>query len=132
MGGIRFAARADLRHRWRSILVMGLVIGLAGGMVLASFAGARRTRSAFDRLRTETRAGDLSVNISPVSPRFAAQIGKLPGVESWAQVTPLAAVLEQGYTPIAVPVDGRFGRDIDRARLIAGRPARGIREIALL
>ncbi len=132
MGGILFAARADLRHRWRNILVVGLVIGLAGGVVLASLAGSRRTRSAFDRFRTETRAGDLSISISPVSTRFAARIGNLPGVETWAQVTPLAAVPEQqGYTPIAVPLDGRFGRDIDRARLIAGRPARGIREIVL-
>ena len=131
MGAVWFAARADARHRWRSILVMGLVIGLAGGVVLASFAGARRTRSAFDRLRTETRAGDLSISIPQVSPRFAARIGNLPGVESWAQVRPLAAVIVSGYMPFAVPVDGRFGRDVDRARLIAGRPARGIREIVL-
>ena len=131
MGGVLFSARAELRHRWRSILVMGLVIGLAGGVVLASFAGARRTRSAFDRLRTETRAGDLSINISPVSPLFAAQIGNLRGVESWAQLTAMAARQEAGYTPIGVAVDGRFGRDVDRARLIAGRAARGTREIVL-
>lgn len=131
MGGVWFAGRAEARHRWRSILVMGLVIGLAGGVVLASFAGARRTRSAFERLRTETRAGDLSINISPVSPRFAARIGNLPGVESWAQVQGLATVIGEVYAPIGLAVDGRFGRDIDRARLIAGRPARGTREIVL-
>ena len=131
MSGVWFAARSDVRHRWRSILVMGLVIGLAGGVVLASFAGARRTHSAFDRLRTETRAGDLSVNISPVSPRFAAQIGNLPGVESWAQVAGLAAWPSTGHAPIGAALDGRFGRDVDRARLIAGRRARGIHEIAL-
>ncbi len=131
MGGVLFATRANLRHRWRSILVMGLVIGLAGGVVLASFAGARRTRSAFDRLRAATKSGDLTINIFPVSPRFAARIGDLPGVESWAQVTALAGVSRLGNLPIAVPVDRRFGRDIDRARLIAGRPARGIHEIVL-
>ena len=131
MGGILFAARADLRHRWRSILVMALVIGIAGGVVLASFAGARRTRSAFDRLRTETRAGDLSINLASAGTRFAARIGNLPEVESWAQLKVMAATLESAYAPIAVPVDGRFGRDVDRPRLIAGRPARGIHEIVL-
>ena len=74
MGGVWMAARADFRRRWRSAVFVTLVIGIAGSVVLTAFAGARRTSSAFDRLRDETRAGQVTVNTFRVDPRFAAQL----------------------------------------------------------
>ncbi len=132
MRAVLMVAGAGVRKRWRSILVIGLVIGLAGGVVLTAFAGARRTSSAFDRLRTDTRAGHVTVTISPVSPRFAAQIGSLPGVASWAQLSiwPVRLIGDD-YRPVVAAIDGRFGRDVDRSRLIAGRRARGSNELVL-
>jgi hypothetical protein len=39
-------ARSDVRRRWRSLLALALIVGVAGGIVLAAVAGARRTESA--------------------------------------------------------------------------------------
>lgn len=40
---IRYVLRAELRTAWRSVLALGLVIGLAGGAVLMFAADALRT-----------------------------------------------------------------------------------------
>ena len=51
-------ARARLRRHWVGIIVVGLVGALGAAGVLATVAGARRTDTAYDRLRTATRAFD--------------------------------------------------------------------------
>lgn len=60
-------ARADLRHRWRSLVALGLLAGVTAGLSLAAFAGARRTDSALERLRGATNAADAVV--------FSGQVG---------------------------------------------------------
>src|SRR5687768_2647571 len=57
-GAVFLVARARLRRHWAAVLVVGLVGALGAGGVLALAAGARRTDTAYDRLRTETRAFD--------------------------------------------------------------------------
>jgi hypothetical protein len=49
VGAVWYRARAELRRRWRSTLVLAVLAGVAGGIVLASVAGARRTSTAMDR-----------------------------------------------------------------------------------
>ena len=46
MGLIWLRSRAELRAKWRTFLVLALVVGLGGGVALAAFAGARRTDAA--------------------------------------------------------------------------------------
>jgi ABC-type lipoprotein release transport system permease subunit len=41
--------RAELRRRWRSWLVLALLVGVVGGIVLGAAAAGRRTASAFPR-----------------------------------------------------------------------------------
>ena len=41
------AFRAKLRHRWRSLLVIAILISVVGGLVLAAVAAGRRTEAAF-------------------------------------------------------------------------------------
>jgi hypothetical protein len=59
MGGVGLLARAALRGGWRGALVVALLIGIAGGAVLTAWAGARRTSSAFERARAESKSPDV-------------------------------------------------------------------------
>ena len=43
--GWRFAR--ELRHQWRSLLVIAILISVVGGLVLAATAAGRRTEAAF-------------------------------------------------------------------------------------
>lgn len=46
--------RLDVRRRWRSLLVLTLLVALATGTVLTAVAGALRGDTAFDRLWART------------------------------------------------------------------------------
>lgn len=61
-------ARSDLRRRWRSLVVLGLIAGATAGLAAAAFAGARRTDTALERLRAATNAPDAIV--------FSSQVGE--------------------------------------------------------
>jgi hypothetical protein len=47
MGTVAFALRAQWRMRWRSWVVVAILISMIGGFVLASIAAGRRTDAAF-------------------------------------------------------------------------------------
>jgi hypothetical protein len=51
-------ARSRLRRHWVGIVVVGIVGALAGAGVLATVSGARRSDTAYERLRIATRAFD--------------------------------------------------------------------------
>lgn len=61
-----------LRTHWRSTLGVALVIALAGGFSLATFAGARRIASAFSRFRLAADASDLTVGLAGERPPVVA------------------------------------------------------------
>src|SRR4051812_9220592 len=65
--GARWWAAADVRRRWRSLLALGLLLGVPAGLAMASLAGARRTDTAFGRLAHDTRASNAIV--------FSSQVG---------------------------------------------------------
>ena len=46
MRAVWMLAGSDLRRRWRSVIVLTLFVGVAGAVVLALVAGARRTESS--------------------------------------------------------------------------------------
>src|SRR5690348_9949598 len=56
--------RAGLRARWRTWLVLAVLTGLAGGLVTAVAAGARRTDAAYPALVAWSAAPDDLVSIS--------------------------------------------------------------------
>lgn len=49
-GATWYRLRSELRRSWRGLVALALLAGLAGGIVLGSVAGARRTASAVERL----------------------------------------------------------------------------------
>jgi len=64
MRAVLRVAGLGLRARWRDWLVLTVLIGLAGGAVLAASAGARRTASAYPRFLRYSHASDLLVATS--------------------------------------------------------------------
>lgn len=60
-------ARREIARRWRSLIAVGLLAGIAGGLSLAAVAGARRSASAYSRFRITTAAPDAVV--------FGTQVG---------------------------------------------------------
>ena len=62
MGGLTwFLARAGVRRRLWSGVGLVVLVGLTGAVVLASWAGARRTASSYERLSDSVNHADLTV-----------------------------------------------------------------------
>jgi hypothetical protein len=105
--------RTLLRARWRSWLVLAVLAGLAGGMVIAVAAGARRTDAAYPSLIAWSAAPDALV---------------APGRERVPQVSEAAAVTAYGVLSLAVldvyaSADSRVPGSFWHRKLLAGRPA---------
>src|SRR5436305_14275559 len=73
------AARAQLRRRWGATVALVLLVGLAGGVVIAAIAGASRTDSAMKRFVAYSRPEDAYVVVAgPVLPGTNAFNGPPP------------------------------------------------------
>jgi len=82
MAGILARARAEFHARLRSIILLALIIGLAGGATLTALAGARRADSAVARFLNHVHPADGSVQADP---RTYPEIARLPQVASTTQ-----------------------------------------------
>jgi hypothetical protein len=102
---------------------MTLLVGVVGALTFATAAGARRTSSALDRFQADSRSADIEID-ARVTPETMRRIEGLRGVAEVAPMLAYAAVLPQApdFFSIGVPTDDRYGRNVDRDRIIAGRP----------
>src|SRR5262245_33319038 len=84
---------AELRSGWRTWLVLALLAGLAGGLVVAGFAGARRADSALTRHLSAYRFPDATLafenHISDLGPVYR-RARALPQVSASALDSELA------------------------------------------
>ena len=126
MSAIWLRLRSELRTRWRSWLGLALVIAVAGGVVLAATAGARRTDTAWERLEESTNASDAFV----FGPQFQLDvdaIAALPEVSEVALGAYVAGDYEGyealGFSPL-VSVDGVWLGRVDRPKVLDGRRPR--------
>src|SRR5690349_6525410 len=78
MGAVFLVARLQLRRRARSLLVIAIVAGLAGGAAVALIAGSRRSASVVDRYFGTAIPYDVSVGGTPLT---RAQMLALPMVK---------------------------------------------------
>ena len=126
--GGRTAARrwaaVDLRRRWRSLVVLGLLAGVTAGLAMAALAGARRTDTALARLRSHTDASDAVVFSSQVGAfhpdwaRLAAQ-PEVATIAVWDLV--FGDVDGQPGELLFASDDGTFFGDVNRPVVTEGR-----------
>jgi hypothetical protein len=122
--------RLDSRRRWRSLLVLALLVAMATATVLAATAGARRGQSAVERLYTGTLPA--TVIVLPNQPRFDWDaVRALPEVAAVAEFPVSSAAFRLTCCPdagISFPPKGdEQARTVERPVLLAGRvfdPAR--------
>jgi ABC-type lipoprotein release transport system permease subunit len=146
-------SRSALRARWRSWLGLAIIVGAAGGFVIAAAAGARRTSSVYTRLLAVTAPFDVALGCPDLDeattcrdeqrPQHRAALA-LPEVATGTLVTtahvPIMTSDGRSLQPegevcfggpgevdlIGSP-ERRFGRDINRYLYVAGHapdPAR--------
>lgn len=99
MAAVWYWARRELMSRWRSVVVLGALAGIAGGIATAAVAGAQRTSTVFDRWREATGAPDAIV--------FGTQVGLFNA--DYTPVIQLPEVVDAGtfsLGPMGVIIDG--------------------------
>lgn len=137
MAGPLMRVSAELRRHWRGALGLALLIGLAGTVVLGSWAGARRTESAYPKYLAVTHAADFLVSTenggTAPTIAFYHRVEHLPGVERGGVVAgPLLVSKTDGKPDVDLATvvqtmaseDGRAGYSVAGLRLIAGRMPR--------
>ena len=105
--------RTTFRRRWAGYLSIVLLIGLVGGLAMASIAGARRTQSAFPAYLRATDASDLQFQSSSVVSTFSAEnldekLAHLPHV---AHVASAPYLLVIPAAPDGKPIPAAFNDD---------------------
>jgi hypothetical protein len=87
--------RAEARRRWLAWAAVVVLVGVVGGLVLGSLAGARRTHTAYDRMVERSEAWHVLVN--PNEGMFSAldpeDVAALPQVQEIGTLAGGAAVL---------------------------------------
>jgi MacB-like periplasmic core domain/FtsX-like permease family len=103
MTAVWVRARTELGRRWRATLLLAVLVGLAGGVVLAAVAGARRTDSAMDRFLAYHRPGTVEID----GPVDVDDLERLPQV---ADVDQGAYMALAPSTPSGAPDPGAVGQ----------------------
>jgi len=115
--------RLESRRRWRSLIVLALLVALATSTVLAAVAGARRGQSAFGRLWARTLPATATV--LPNQPGFDwAKIRALPEVAALSRFPVTFGFAVAGYPGASTgfpPVGNELTRSIERPVVLEGR-----------
>jgi hypothetical protein len=130
-----FLLRAQIRSRWRSWLVLAILAGVGAGTLLATLAGAERTETAYSRFLKDSAAFDVALPNGATTPDNVnrqfdfEEVARLPEVADAAATYYYAAsgttpsgrrIVPSEVTPLA-SIDGKFGKTLNKARVLAGR-----------
>ena len=124
MAGFLSILRAEVRTRWRALLVLALLTAFFGAFVFATVAGGRRTATALDRFRVSTNAVDgvVQTDDRELGHELLAAARAMPEVAAadGLAVMPVDAGIEFDLG-VVVPPGDLLSRTIDRPRVLAGR-----------
>jgi hypothetical protein len=138
MGVVSTLARVEVRRRWVAVVALAVLIGLAGGVVIAAVSGAERTRQALPEFLRYNRPEDAAVaNLDDLPPEeheaLAREITALPMVVDAAraafvllsEVEPERPSSDQAprLSPVVV-IDGGYYQRMARPLIVAGRHPR--------
>src|ERR1700722_15428466 len=119
-----FWARRDIRKRWRSLVLLGVLVGLTAAFALSAWAGARRTDTALQRLTTATNASDAVAfpsQVGIVNPNWA-RLAARPEVASVAVWDLLFGNYDgQPGGLIFGSADGTYLGKVDKPIVVQGR-----------
>ncbi len=126
--------RATFRRRWGGYLALALLVGLVGGVAMASMTAARRTDSSYPDLLAATNPSDLLVlpSVNSYAPGLISEIARLPHVRNvqgsaYFNAATLGssgqvATLLMTQVELVASTDGLFTSQ-DRLVMTQGRPA---------
>lgn len=106
MSAVGMRARAELRHRAASVIVLTLITGIVGGVAMAAFSGARRTDTSYQRYRDAVQEPEVIVAgcENGLFPSLDLQaVDRLPTVASTTAIwlaNPAGALLRDGKTAV--------------------------------
>lgn len=140
MSAVGMRARADMRSRPLSLVVLVLLTAISGGVAMVALAGAERIESSYARYRDRYDAPEAIVFDAPFfgAPIDLGEVGRLPQVSSWTRATNMLveAYAADGETSlfyrdsseadIIVPEPGAW-----EPKVIAGRLPRAADEVAI-
>jgi hypothetical protein len=104
---------AGFRRQWRSRVLLGLLIAVASGSVLASTAAGRRTDAAFPRYMTSHGYDAIVYTVKPLPKRLPG-VAQLAAIVFW-QATTVAVIAIAAGIPLGIAA----GRAIWRAFAIS-------------
>ena len=117
-------ARVDVRRRWGSLVVLGLLVALAGGAVMAAATAAHRGATALERLDAHARPATVQVPNLDARVDLAA-LADLPYVAALSRIAGGGiGLLDDGLggsTEQDVPVDGVLFDRMERPVVLEGR-----------
>jgi hypothetical protein len=103
MTAVSACARAELRARWRATLLLAVLVGVAGGVVLASVAGARRTATTMDRFLAYHQATNVGVEAKGIDLDAVARLPQVADAAAGGYLALLPA------SPSGAPNPDAFG-----------------------
>ena len=131
-----YRSQATFRRRWSGYLAIVLLIGLVGGLAMASLVAARRTESSYPTFLAATNPSDLLVQPTTAvtcTSGFVGQIARLPHVKQVGCALALTAATLTRHgglgtvlltrVELVASTDGLFSDHQDRVTITAGRPA---------
>ena len=142
MGVAWYRLRADVRVRWRTLVLIAVLVGVGGGVALTAFAGARRTAAAIPQMLAYSRPDDGQVVVGGfscpplrVTGPAARSLAPLPAAARVLRLPQVAAYMRMSYlffsssrsgfgvgsVNVTASADAQGFRAIDRPLMVAGR-----------